>query len=229
MPLTKFMKEALGKRVHDVQVSSRLVDDPMAVVAPEWGYSAHGERLMKAQGIADEMHLNIFTSMKTLEINHAHPLIKHLLLLVQKDPKSEFASGLTNVLFDGALIASGFEAPDPARIASALYRGAAIEMGIDPNEGTAAPEIPESYFFGDDDVATEPNTDWDDVDLDMGEEIPVFKESAPVQEEEVPVTHEVPVEAVHEPPPAIPEEVEAVHEAPPAIPEEVEDAQRDEL
>lgn len=44
-PLTEWWQKLLSEQIESVRVSSRLVDDPCAVVSSEYGYSATMERI----------------------------------------------------------------------------------------------------------------------------------------------------------------------------------------
>jgi len=48
-PLTDWWKKILSSELENVQVSSRLVDDPCVIVSTDYGNSANMERISKAQ------------------------------------------------------------------------------------------------------------------------------------------------------------------------------------
>jgi len=107
-----------------VVVSTRLTTSPCLVVASEMGWSANMERLMAAQAAAGDdnfMAQWAKSQKKTFEINPKHPLIEALLdkveLLGPAQDRDEFAADeireVTNVLWQTALVKSGFQVPDP--------------------------------------------------------------------------------------------------------------------
>eukprot|EP00914_Ancora_sagittata_P032058 GHVO01064927.1.p2 GENE.GHVO01064927.1~~GHVO01064927.1.p2 ORF type:complete len:407 (+),score=93.26 GHVO01064927.1:141-1223(+) len=160
-PLTEFLAGALKGKVASVAVSSRLVNDPFVVVAPEWGYSAYGERMIRSQSAGDQ-YIDIFAKMKTLEINPSHPIVKNMLSTISSGGNTDKITGLVDVFFDAALIASGFETSDPMRIASVIYRGAALEMGLDPNEEVKDVVISDEFFILDESDEASPEDEFGD-------------------------------------------------------------------
>ncbi len=100
-PLLERVKAALGDKVQDVRVTSRLVDSPACVVVADGAMSLQLQRMLKAAGQAAPDVLPIF------EVNTDHALIKRL-------QSSEHFDDLAHVLFDQALIAEGGLPQDPA-------------------------------------------------------------------------------------------------------------------
>lgn len=99
--LCKWIKEHLGDRVENVEVSKRLVKSP-AVALNADQYMTHSmRRIMKSmnQDMGGEMKVK-------LEINTAHPLIRNLSSL--KDSDTDLASVITDQIYDNALLAAGF-------------------------------------------------------------------------------------------------------------------------
>ena len=79
-PLTEWYKTRLGKEVEKVAVSNRLVDEPAYIFTSQYGYSAHMEKINRAQAFANqEKASNYMLAKKHFEINPNHPLIKELL------------------------------------------------------------------------------------------------------------------------------------------------------
>merc|ERR1712070_988926 len=80
-PLTDWWKEKLtdltekgamkdaGVKVEKVEVSKRLTDSPLTVVTSQFGYSAHQEKVMKAQAFQNKDQIQMMSGRKTLEIN----------------------------------------------------------------------------------------------------------------------------------------------------------------
>ncbi|MDD6258048.1 MAG: molecular chaperone HtpG [Erysipelotrichaceae bacterium] len=104
--MLKAMKDALGDKVKDVRISSRLTDDPVCVVADE-GVSLEMEKYLAN----DPMNQGIKAS-KILEINPDHPIFAKLQKVYadDKDKIGEYA----DVLLDQALLMQGLPIDDPA-------------------------------------------------------------------------------------------------------------------
>ncbi len=96
------LKDALGDRVKDVRVSSRLTQSPSCLVADEHDMGGNLSRILKAVGQKGPQAKPI------LEINPAHPMVQRL-----NEEKARFADwGI--LLFDQALLAEGGQLEDPA-------------------------------------------------------------------------------------------------------------------
>ena len=52
-PLTEWFRKHLGKNVEKVAVSNKLEDDPCYIFTSQYGYSAHMERINRAQAFAN--------------------------------------------------------------------------------------------------------------------------------------------------------------------------------
>jgi molecular chaperone HtpG len=102
--LVERMKKALGERVKDVRVTSRLTESPACLVADERDLSAHLQRMLKAAGQKAPAGKPI------LELNPGHPLVQRL---NQEAEENRFGD-LAQVLFDQALLAEGGSLEDPA-------------------------------------------------------------------------------------------------------------------
>jgi len=96
------LKDALGERVKEVRVSSRLTSSPSCLVADEHDMGGNLSRILKAAG------QKVPQAKPILEINPAHPMVKRL-----NEEKARFADW-SNLLFDQALLAEGGQLEDPA-------------------------------------------------------------------------------------------------------------------
>merc|ERR1712054_104551 len=102
------MKDA-GVKVEKVEISKRLTDSPVVVVTSQFGYSAQQEKIMKSQAFQNKDQLSMMSGRKTLEINPNHPVIVDLLSKVKADKEDKSAVDSAAVLFQTALIESGYE------------------------------------------------------------------------------------------------------------------------
>jgi len=95
------MKVVLGDKVLNVQESKRLVDSPVTLVAPYFGYDAQSERIFK---IIDK---NYQKSKKILEVNTSHPLIKNLAKIVVEKKEDEVVDKIIEQLYYQTLVLEG--------------------------------------------------------------------------------------------------------------------------
>uniref|UniRef100_A0A915PGJ0 Heat shock protein 90 n=1 Tax=Setaria digitata TaxID=48799 RepID=A0A915PGJ0_9BILA len=130
--LCKIMKDILEKKVEKVAVSNRLVSSPCCIVTSEYGWSANMERIMKAQALRDSSTMGYMAAKKHLEINPDHSVIKALRERVEADKNDKTVKDLVVLLFETALLSSGFSLEDPQLHASRIYR--MIKLGLDITE-----------------------------------------------------------------------------------------------
>merc|ERR1712190_593424 len=136
------MKDA-GVKVEGVSISKRLVDSPVVVVTSQFGYTAQQERIMKAQAFQNKEQISMMAGRKTLEINPNHPVIVDLLSKVKADKEDKAAKDTAQVLFQTALIESGYEIADPSALVNRVYRLMSKELGVDPDAPLQEVEVPE--------------------------------------------------------------------------------------
>merc|ERR1712157_609051 len=136
------MKDA-GVKIEKVELSKRLTDSPVVVVTSQFGYSAQQEKIMKAQAFQNKDQMGQMAGRKTLEVNANHPVIVNLLSKVKADKEDAAALDTAQVLFQTALIESGYEIADPSSLVSRVYRLMSKELGVDPDAPIKEVEVPE--------------------------------------------------------------------------------------
>merc|ERR1711907_216733 len=136
------MKDA-GVKLEKVEVSKRLTESPVVVVTSQFGYSAQQEKIMKAQAFQNKDQLSMMSGRKTLEINPNHPVITDLLAKVKADKEDKAAIDSAAVLFQTALIESGYEIADPSALVKRVYKLMSKELGVDPDAPLKEVEIPD--------------------------------------------------------------------------------------
>merc|ERR1712159_430693 len=136
------MKDA-GVKIEKVEISKRLTESPVVVVTSQFGYSAQQEKIMKAQAFQNKDQLSMMSGRKTLEINPNHPVITDLLAKVKADKEDKAAIDSAAVLFQTALIESGYEIADPSALVKRVYRLMSKELGVDPDAPLKEVEIPD--------------------------------------------------------------------------------------
>merc|ERR1711937_528251 len=118
-------------------------DSPVVVVTSQFGYSAQQERVMKAQSFQNKDQVNMMSGRKTLEINANHPVVADLLSKVKADKEDKAALDTAQVLFQTALIESGYEIADPSALVNRVYSLMSKELGVDPDAPLKEVEVPE--------------------------------------------------------------------------------------
>merc|ERR1711959_625563 len=118
-PLTDWWKDKLsdltekgalkdtGVKIEAVSFSKRLTEAPLTVVPSQFGYSAHQEKVMKAQAFQNKDQIQMMSGRKTLEINPNHPVIHDLLMKVKADKDDTKALDTSTMLFQTAMLESG--------------------------------------------------------------------------------------------------------------------------
>jgi len=154
--LCKVIKEVLDKKVEKVAVSNRLVDSPCCIVTSTYGWSANMERIMKAQALRDTSTMGYMAAKKHLEINAEHQIMIALKAKVDADKNDKSIKDLIVLLYETALLSSGFSLEEPQNHASRIHRMIKLGLGVD------------------DEPATE------DADSDM----PPLEEDAPAEDED---------------------------------------------
>merc|ERR1712010_57011 len=136
------MKDA-GVKIESVALSKRLTDSPVVVVTSQFGYSAQQEKIMKAQAFQNKDQISMMSGRKTLEVNPNHPVIVDLLAKVKSDKGDAAAVDTAQVLFQTALVESGYEIADPSALVNRVYRLMSKELGVDPDAPMKEVEVPE--------------------------------------------------------------------------------------
>jgi molecular chaperone HtpG len=110
--LLKRVKDALGERVSEVRVSTRLKDSAAVLVAGEHDLSAPLRRALEAAGQSAP------PATPVLELNVDHHLVKYL---ETRESTEDFAD-LALVIYEQAALAEGTQLPDPGAFVHRLNK-----------------------------------------------------------------------------------------------------------
>merc|ERR1712232_954001 len=144
-------------------------DSPVVVVTSQFGYSAQQEKIMKAQAFQNKDQMGMMAGRKTLEVNANHPVVVDLLSKVKADKEDAAALDTAQVLFQTALIESGYELADASALVNRVYRLMSKELGVDPDAPIKEVEVPEGEEEAEEDDKEEEDDSEEDKD-DAGDE-----------------------------------------------------------
>jgi molecular chaperone HtpG len=110
--LLKRIKDALGERVQEVRVSTRLRESPACLVLGEHDMGASMRRIMSAAG------QKVPESKPVLEVNTTNAIVKYLDGMADEEHFKELAQ----LLYDQASLAEGSQLGNPADYVQRLNR-----------------------------------------------------------------------------------------------------------
>lgn len=109
-PLLESMKDTLKDQVKDVNISDRLTETPVCLVAGSHDPSAHMQKILSQMGQDQGVK-----AKRIFEINPKHPVIEKMMSLTSDQQKL-----WTEVLYSQALLNEGSSIPDPKKFSKQL-------------------------------------------------------------------------------------------------------------
>ena len=114
-PLINLLKEKLKEKVKDVRVSSRLTDSPVCLVSDEGAMDPQLEKILQQHN-----QLNQGLSLKVMEINSQHKLIKKLAKMSKDKASISEVENISILLYEQSKILDGEKPSDPVEFSKKL-------------------------------------------------------------------------------------------------------------
>ena len=114
-PLINLLKEKLKEKVKDVRVSSRLTDSPVCLVSDEGAMDPQLEKILQQHN-----QLNQGLSLKVMEINPQHKLIKKLAKMSKDKSSISEVENISILLYEQSKILDGEKPSDPVEFSKKL-------------------------------------------------------------------------------------------------------------
>jgi len=139
--LCKKMKEILGDKVEEVMIGDRMIESPASLVTTEYGWSANMQRIMKAQVLRDNQMSSFMVGKKKLEINPNHTIMLELQKKFAANASDRTVKDLVWLLFETAMLTSGFTLDDPVTFASRIHKLIKLGLSIDEDDDDEDEEV----------------------------------------------------------------------------------------
>ena len=156
--LCRVCKDVLSDKVEKVVVSERMTNSPVSISVAEFGWTANMQKIMKSQPLGGQDQLFGFMQpKKTLQLNPDHIVIQSLSKRVnaKEDNIDRTTRDTIWLLYETALLTSGFELDEPTNYASRIYK--LVALGIS--------EFDDDNSNNNDDIMTDDNNDTTNNDV----------------------------------------------------------------
>ena len=132
--LISYVKDTVGStNINKVKLTDRLTSSPSVVSSSAYGWTGNMEKLAKAQalGSGDKSMHKFYKSMRTLELNPRHPVVLELKNRIVAGENSGQLVDITNLLFESALLSSGYELEDQPAFADRINNVLRLGLGLE--------------------------------------------------------------------------------------------------
>jgi hypothetical protein len=121
LQISKTVYFGVGMEIHNSYVKACCAYILSLVIL--WRY-----RIMKAQTLGDNSQLEYMMGQRVLEINPNHAMIEDLNFVCKDRPRSPKAKQLVELLYETALMSSGFTPDNPPEFGSKVYEMMALAL-----------------------------------------------------------------------------------------------------
>ncbi|KAL8168939.1 UNVERIFIED_CONTAM: hypothetical protein K2H54_025550 [Gekko kuhli] len=129
--------------VAKVVVSNRLVTSPCCVVTAPYGWTANMERILKVQALESSGIMDYVSTRKYMEINPDDGIIEILRQKAEADENDKGLRDLVILLYDTALLSSGFTLDNPQTHVNHIYKIIRYGLGIVESTQASSPAASE--------------------------------------------------------------------------------------
>merc|ERR1719361_2690050 len=123
-----------NKQVVEVMVGDAMVESPAQLVTTEYGWTANMQRIMKAQVLRDNQMSSFMVGKKKMQINPDHAIMLELKKKFSADASDRTVKDLVWLLFETALLTSGFSLEDPTTFGSRIHKLIKLGLSIDADD-----------------------------------------------------------------------------------------------